>query len=295
MSEGTMQRRAQRDQRARPELGAATPSRTPALTRRSRALVGAFAVPAMLLAAGCSSESGSDPDSAKAASQGTSASPSPTVRAAVYGALPEACSVVPEKTLEDLVPEGDSSGKEGSSNDTAYRASCSWDSLDDKGVDGSQFRWLNVSLLRFDSDIARGPGDELAQEYYDKQVEDAQSVDGAEKTETEALSDLGDVATAIGYDLEKDEGDFTQRTVVARAENVVVTVDYNGAGLAGGATPDADDLTKGARQAAEDAVAAVAAAGEKDSDAKDTDEKESSPSASAETSASPSASPSEEG
>ncbi|CAM5530594.1 hypothetical protein SGRIM128S_05836 [Streptomyces griseomycini] len=59
------------------------------------------------------------------------------------------------------------------------------------------------------------------------------------------------------YDLKKKEGTFEQQTVVARVENVVVTLDYNGAGLAGDKTPDADDLMKDAKKAAEEAVAAV--------------------------------------
>ncbi|MEG3628870.1 DUF3558 family protein [Streptomyces poriticola] len=252
MSEGTMQRRAQRDQRAQRDHGA---------RRRRRAFAGLAAVPAVLLAAGCSSDSGSGNSGDKARkSPSASASPSPTVQAAVYGKLPEPCSVVPEKTLKDLVPKGADSGKEGSSNDIATRASCSWDSLDDNGVDGSQFRWLNVSLLRFESDLARGEGDLLAQEYYEKQVRDAQAVDGAKGTKAEPLSGTGDVATAVRYDLKKKEGTFKQQTVVVRAENVVVTVDYNGAGLAGDKTPDAGDLMKDAQRAAEDAVAAVAAA-----------------------------------
>jgi hypothetical protein len=38
---------------------------------------------------------------------------------------------------------------------------------------------------------------------------------------------------------------------------VVVTLDYNGAGLAGDKTPDADDLMKDAQKAAKEAVASV--------------------------------------
>ncbi|MFF1275321.1 DUF3558 family protein [Streptomyces marokkonensis] len=274
MSEGTMQRRAQRDpadQRAK---------------RLTRVLVCAAAVPVMLIAAGCSSDSGSDDgkDKSAGASASTSASPSPTVQAAAYKKLPEVCGVLSKKTLEDLAPKA-KSGKEGSSDDLSTRASCSWSSLDNNGVKGSQFRWLNVSLLRFDSDTTRGPGDKLAKEYYDKQVRDAQSAEGAKGTEVEPFTGTGDEATTVRYDLKKKEGTFKQQTVVARVENVVVTLDYNGAGLAGDKTPDADGLLKDAQKAAKEAVASV-------TEANSAGAADSSPSASASGKASDKASPS---
>ncbi|MFL9659310.1 DUF3558 family protein [Streptomyces sp. PB17] len=250
MSEGTMQLRAQRDQRD-PQAKRAK--------RLTRVLVGAAAVPVMLVAAGCSSDSGSDDGKDKAAEESAaskSASPSPTVRAAAFGKLPEPCSAVTKKTLDDLVPKA-GSGKEGASNDTATRASCSWDSLDDNGVKGSQFRWLSVSMLRFESDVTRGEGDKLAADYYQKQLTDTQGAQGAKSVKTAPVSGTGDEASVVRYDLKKKEGTFKQQTVVARVENVVVTVDFNGAGLAGDKTPDADDLVKDAQKAAKEAVAAV--------------------------------------
>ncbi|MFE1440843.1 DUF3558 family protein [Streptomyces sp. NPDC058739] len=247
MSEGTMQRRAQRADRDQRVM------------RRGRALVGVAALPVVLLAAGCSSDSGSE-DKAKETSPSVTASPSPTVEAAAYATLPEACDVLTSKTLEELVPEAGKSGKEGSSDDLESRGSCSWDSLDNNGVKGSQFRWLNVSLLRFESDVTRGPGDELAKEYYDGQVVDAKGATGARNVKAAPVVGTGDEATAIRYDLKKKEGAFKQQTVVARVENVVVTVDYNGAGLAGEKAPDADELMKDAQRAAREAVAAVSKA-----------------------------------
>ncbi|MFF5344760.1 DUF3558 family protein [Streptomyces althioticus] len=244
MSEGTMQRRAQREQ----------PERAKRLTR---VLVCAAAVPVMLVATGCSSDSGSDDGGGdKAASASASASPSPTVQAAAYRTLPEACRVLSKKTLKDLAPKA-KSGKEGSSDDVASRASCSWSSLDNNGVKGSQFRWLNVSLLRFESDTTRGPGDELAQEYYDKQVREVRATPGAKGLSAQAVAGTGDEATAVRYDLKKKEGTFKQQTVVARVENVVVTLDYNGAGLAGDKTPDAAALLSDAKKAAREAVLSV--------------------------------------
>lgn len=217
----------------------------------------------MLVVAGCSSDSSSGDGAGKeTASSGTaaSASASPTVQAAAYSKLPGPCAVLSKKTLADLVPKGVKSGKEGASDDTATRGSCSWTSLDNNGVKGSQFRWLNVSLLRFDSSSTRGEGDKLAHAYYTKQVQGAQSVEGAKNAKSEPVSGAGAEATAVRYDLKKKEGAFKQQTVVARVENVVVTLDYNGAGLAGEKTPSADELTKAAEKAVKEVVAAVSAA-----------------------------------
>lgn len=249
-----MQRRAQRDQSGR------------RATRLTRVLTGATAVPLMLVATACSSgsDAGSGDEAKGSASASKPASPSPTVEPAAFDTLPEPCDALKKDTLEDLVPKADRSGKQGKSDDVTARSSCSWSSLDNNGVKGSQFRWLNVSLLRFESDVTRGAGDDLAKKYYAKQIEDAQAVEGAKDSGSEPVRGIGDEATAVRYGLKKKEGTFKQQTVVARTENVVVTVDYNGAGLAGEKTPDADTLVKAARKAAEEAVAAVAAANEKD-------------------------------
>ncbi|MEU5533965.1 DUF3558 domain-containing protein [Streptomyces sp. NPDC020362] len=286
-----MQRAAQRDDRAHRDQRA---------KRLSRALVCAAAVPAVLITAACSSDSGDSKDKGGASAQQTtgggssqqpSSGASPSVQAAVYQSLPEPCTVVSKKTLTDLVPK-DTSGKEGSSDDVKTRGSCSWSSLDNNGVKGSQFRWLNVSLLRFDSDAGRGSGNEQAHAYYTQQVKDAQTVSGAKNAKSEPVAGTGDEATAVHYDLKKKEGAFKQQTVVTRVENVVITLDYNGAGLAGEKTPSADDLTKAAEKAVKEAVAAVAAGNGKGSGAGSSSSGKASPSQSASKSASKSASPS---
>ncbi|MET7849502.1 DUF3558 family protein [Streptomyces avermitilis] len=267
-----MHRPAQRDQRDQCEQRRPLERREEPARRASRlhrvALVCAAAVPVMLAASGCSSDSGSGDDAQKEAAT-SSAQPSQSasekaVQKAAYATLPQPCDVLAKKTLEDLVPKAGKSGKAGASNESGTRGSCSWDSLDNNGVKGSQFRWLNVSLLRFDSDAARGEGNQLAQEYYVKQVKDAQAVEGAKNSRTQPVSGTGDEATAVRYDLKKKEGSFKQQTVVTRVENVVVTLDYNGAGLAGEKTPDAADLTKAAEKAAKETVAAVIAANQGD-------------------------------
>ncbi|MFF0227996.1 DUF3558 family protein [Streptomyces sp. NPDC004629] len=285
MSEGTMQRAAQRDDHR--------DQRDRRAGRLRRALVCAAAVPAVLVAAGCSSDSGSQGGEAKQSPSGSAAdgsvSPSPTVQAAAYRKLPESCAVLSKKTLGELVPKGTSSGKEGGSNDTSSRASCSWTSLDDNGVKGSQFRWLSVSLLRFESDTHRGSADKQAQEYYAKQVQDTQAVEGAKNVTSQPLAGTGDEATTVRYDLKKKEGAFKQQTIVARVENVVVTLDYNGAGLAGEKTPDAGDLAKAAQKAAKEAVAAVSSANDGGASPSASPSKSPSKSASASPSASESA------
>ncbi|MGW7818602.1 DUF3558 family protein [Streptomyces puniciscabiei] len=285
-----MQRAAQRDDRAQQKTRG---------KRLSRVLVCAAAVPAVLITAACSSGSGDakGKDSGSSAQQSagggsqSSASASPSVQAAAYKRLPDPCAVLSKQTLTSLVPK-DTSGKKGGSDDPSSRASCSWSSLDNNGVKGSQFRWLNVSLLRFDSDATRGSGDTQAHTYFAQQVKDAAAVDGAKNTREIPLSGTGSEATVVRYDLSKKEGLFKQQTVVARVANVVVTLDYNGAGLAGEKTPDADALTKAAQGAVKEAVGAVSSANGGSSSAAPSASSSKSASASPSKSASSSASPS---
>lgn len=220
----------------------------------------------MLVAAGCSSSDSGSNSGGDAKQQSSEAQPSkstssaPTVKPAAYAKLPDSCSALSGKTLGDLVPNGAKSGKKGSSDEPSKRVSCSWTSLQNNGVKGSQFRWLNISLLRFDSDATRGDGNKRAQEYFTSQVKDAQSSDGAKNTKVQPATGVGDQATTVRYDLQKKEGAFKQQTVVARVQNVVITLDYNGAGLAGDKAPDADDLADAAVKATKEAVSAVTAA-----------------------------------
>ncbi|QNP75809.1 DUF3558 domain-containing protein [Streptomyces roseirectus] len=253
-----MQRRAQRDDQ--PE------KRTKRARSVNRAMVAA-ALPVLLFAAACSSDSDDGGAAAAnkdtqqssgsgAASPGEEVSASPTLRAAVYQSLPDACEVVSEDTLDDTVPKA-KSGKKSASGEAGTRSGCTWDSLTDNGVKGSQYRWLSVSLLRFDSNSVAGDADQQAQDYYGRQLNDAKSVQGATNVKSAAATGIGDAATAIRYDQKKKEGSFKQQTVVTRTENIVITVDYNGAGFAGDKAPDPDDLMKLAQQVAKETVAAV--------------------------------------
>ncbi|MEY6564294.1 DUF3558 family protein [Streptomyces sp. PGLac3x] len=236
--------------------------------QRLTRILACAAVPVMLVAAGCSSDDSSGADDAqKDKPASSSAASAPAVEKAAYGTLPEACATVSKKTLEDLVPEADSlKGKTGKSDDTASRATCSWNSLDTKGVDGSQFRWLHVSLMRFDSDEALGSGQERAEKYYAKQIADAKATEGAKEVATEPVSGTGDAATVVSYELKKKEGTFKQQSLVTRVENVVVTVDYNGAGLAGQSSPKTTGLVEDATKAGKEAVAAVTEANSKEAE-----------------------------
>ncbi|MER5260133.1 DUF3558 domain-containing protein [Streptomyces sp. NPDC002855] len=239
--------------------------------RLTRILTCAAAVPVIFIASGCSSDSGSGSDGAKKDSGSKASASAPgkdkaaTVEKAAFGKLPEPCDVLSKKTLDDLVPEAkDKSGKAGTSDDTSARGTCSWDSLDNNGVDGSQFRWLRVSLMRFDSDASLGSGAKRAQNNFAKQVADAQATDGAKSVKTEPVPGMGDQTTVVAYDLKKDKENFKQQTVVTRVENAVVTIDYNGAGLAGDKAPSAKDLSKAAEKAAKEASAAVVSANKAD-------------------------------
>ncbi|CAM5322954.1 hypothetical protein SVIOM74S_09681 [Streptomyces violarus] len=161
-----------------------------------------------------------------------------------------------KKTLKDLVPEG-KSGKEGKSDDISTRGNCSWNSLDNNGVKGSQFRWLKVSMLRF---VGRRPRPGRQARPSTSRSRSRTPRPRRAPSTSRSRSGTGDEATAVRYELKKKEGTFKQQTVVARVENVVVTIDYNGAGLAGDKSPSADDLAKDAKKAAKEAVAAVSEA-----------------------------------
>jgi hypothetical protein len=213
----------------------------------------------MLVAVGCSSGSDSKSDADSAA---PSAKASPTVAPAKYTALPDACTTIGSKTIGDLVPKSKSkSGTPGKSTDIASRGSCSWNGLDDNGVKGSQYRWLDVSLMRYDSDPSLGSGASRAGKHFTEEVADARGTEGAQGVRTAPSSGLGDQASVITYTLKKTGADFAYATVVTRTENAVLTLNYNGAGYAGAKSPSVADMTKDALSASKEAVAAIAAAG----------------------------------
>ncbi|ATW49880.1 DUF3558 family protein [Streptomyces xantholiticus] len=231
----------------------------PRLTR----ILACAAVPVMLVVAGCSSDSDSkSEDSASSASPTPEAKKSPTVAPARFGKLPDPCDSIGEKTIEDLVPGTKTKGgTDGKSSDVSRRGSCSWNGLDDNGVKGSQYRWLDVSFLRYDSDASLGvSAEQRAEESYEKEIAKAKATEGAKDVKTSPAPGIGDEATTVNYRLRKTDEDFTYATVVARTENGVVTLTYNGTGYAGAKNPSTSDMTKDALKAAKEAVASVTTA-----------------------------------
>ncbi|RDG35574.1 DUF3558 domain-containing protein [Streptomyces corynorhini] len=217
------------------------------------------AVPVMLVVAGCSSDSG-DKSDADGSSTSPAAAPSPTVVPAKFSGLPDACKTISGKSIESLVPKAKAKGgAAGTSSDTATRGSCSWNGLDDNGVKGSQYRWLDVSLMRYDSDATLGSGAKRADEYYTKEIAGARGTEGAKDVKSAPTTGIGDQATTVTYSLKKSSADFAYATIVTRTENVVITLTYNGAGLAGAKSPSIADLTKDAVKTSKEAVAAIAA------------------------------------
>jgi hypothetical protein len=210
-----------------------------------------------MLVAGCSSSTGSD-DSAAADGGQTSAEAgsSPGVAPAKFAKLPQACEALAGKTIEELVPKAKSkSGTVGKSADINSRATCSWN-----GLDGYQYRWLDVSFQRFSSDLALGSGDSRAKDYFNKQVGTAKSTPDARNLKTGTAAGVGDEATTLSYDLRKSKDDFKNQTIVARTANVVVTLNYNGTGYEDAKPPKAADLLKDAEAAIKKALVAVAKA-----------------------------------
>ncbi|MFI9100021.1 DUF3558 domain-containing protein [Streptomyces fildesensis] len=208
------------------------------------------AVP-VLLVAGCSSGSDSAKKPDGAGSGKTSASAAPA--AAKFAKLPDACKSVTQATVGRLVPKVKSAaGTAAKSPVQDQRGGCSWN-----GLDGYQFRWLDVALQRFDSAGGVGSGEEQAKKRFTEQVAAAAQVKGATSVKADGV---GDEATLVSALVEKDKLNYQDETVVARTGNVIVILSHNGAGFEGAKTPAADQLQKDALAAAKEAVASVTAA-----------------------------------
>ncbi|MEV6956777.1 DUF3558 family protein [Streptomyces sp. NPDC051183] len=224
------------------------------------------AVPVVLTLAGCSSDSGKDSNadagkkSDSSSSSKPSSKPSAALEKAAYATLPDPCKAVQTKTIESLVPKAkDNNGTSAKSNDLASRASCSWNGLDEDGLKGSQYRWLSISMVRYDSLASVGPGNKRAEDELNKQVAKAKVTEGASDVKSEQAGGVGDQAVSVVFTTKKD-GDFFNNTIIARTQNVVVTLDYNGAAYEGAGAPDQGKLLQDAIAAAKEAVASVDAA-----------------------------------
>ncbi|MEV5974214.1 DUF3558 family protein [Streptomyces sp. NPDC051921] len=237
-------------------------------TRLSRILACA-AVPVMLVAAGCSSGSDSgdkgsgapDKASSPASSAPQTTAPTKKVEPAKFAKLPEVCKAIPAKTIDALVPKAkNKNGTAANSSDVSSRGGCSWNGLEDKGVKGSQYRWLDVSFYRYESDATLGSGQERAAENLTKELGKVQATEGAKNLRTAVAGGVGEQANLVTYQLRKTDEDFTYATVVSRTGNVLVVLSFNGAGYAGAAGPSDAWIRNGAINASKQAVAAVAAA-----------------------------------
>lgn len=225
-------------------------------------LLACAAVPVTLVAA-CSSGSDSPKGQAGAQKAAPSASPSgsptasasPDIAPAKYAQLPVACKAVGARTVASLVPKAKKrDGTPVTSGSTDERSGCSWN-----GLNGYQYRWLDVSLQRYDSVAGLGSAEAQATKRYSELVAAAKAAKGA-TSETLTAAGTWDTATAVTSRTTKDKEEYQDVTVVARSGNAVVALSYNGAGLEDAKTPKADGLRTNAVKAAKEAVVSVAAA-----------------------------------
>ncbi|MTE20435.1 DUF3558 domain-containing protein [Streptomyces sp. TRM43335] len=223
-------------------------------TRTAIRTLACAAVP-MLLVAGCSSDSGDKERAEPSASTSTSSAP-PSPAPVKFTELPDPCKTLSKDTIKDVVPKAEESGKNLGSKDADGYGTCLW-----TGLDGYQHRTLTVSLKRFDSDLTLGSGAERAAEHAGRQVAAIGEDKENEKVENAPLDGVGDQATAISFETKRKNGketvDYREQRIVAVTGNVVVVVDYEGAGLEKGGTPKAEDIREGAVKAAKDAVKVV--------------------------------------
>ncbi|SEO15437.1 hypothetical protein [Actinacidiphila rubida] len=229
---------------------------------RLAGLIACAAVPAVLLTA-CSSGSGSDKggDSAgsspsgSASTSGAAGTTAPAVAPAKFHTLPPACTAVTKATVAALVPKVKDAGGTTTKNAAIQdRGGCSWTG---NGSDGYQYRWLSVTLQRFASDAQLGSGEDQAKKRYTDQVATLGAAKGLTKS---PVAGIGDEATSVAGKATVSQITSQNDTVVIRTGNVLLTVEYNGAGLEGKKNPTASTVVSGADRAAKDAVAAVAAA-----------------------------------
>lgn len=232
----------------------------------------AWATVPMLLLVSCSGDGGEAGETDDEPSSAASPSPEP-VR---FADLPAPCSLLTKNQVREVVPKASPIGGQAlSSQDTSSSASCLWN-----GLDTYQFRSLTVWLKRFESDPSTGSGDERAEEFSRQQIEEIAADDANDDVSEEELADVGDEATSIGYlavlEGEDEEQDYRQQRVVARAGNVVVTIDYAGTGFEGADLPSAGAIREAADTAATAAVAALesAAEGGEDGEGESTEEEQ---------------------
>lgn len=224
--------------------------------RIARTLACAAVALPVLLVAGCSSDSDKSKDSDSASSSASKSAP--TAAPAKFKELPDACKSIGKKTVGDVVPKADNaSGKRVGSGEANDSNSCLW-----SGLNKYDYRQLTISFKRFDSDTSLGSGDKRAGQYLKQQAEEIGSNKDNKSVKESSVSGVGQEATSVGYEVKKKDSkgkseEFRGERLVARTSNVVVTLDYEGAGFEDGKVPSADDLKKKAEKAAKEAIGAV--------------------------------------
>ncbi|MBB1247123.1 DUF3558 domain-containing protein, partial [Streptomyces durbertensis] len=236
----------------------ATPARPAHDVRRRTPLraLAALAVPVVFVAACSGSDDpkeGAPDDKAAGASASPSVEPKP--EPVTHSSLPKPCDTLAEKTVKDVVP-GAESGKVLNSEDQDSYGTCLW-----TGLDEYDYRALSVALRRFESDITLGSGGKRAAEHAEKQRDAVAANEDNKNVEESELAGVGDSATGIAYETKKKDGkkseDYREHRVVVVSDNVVITVDYSGAGFEDAKTPSADTIREGAEKAAKEALAAL--------------------------------------
>jgi len=233
-------------------------------SRRSRPrrlaglIVCAVAVPA-LLATACSSGSGGGSGSGDSADKSGSApaatDSAPAVAPAQYKNLPAACGTVTKATVGAIVPKAKhADGTQTKSTNVATRGGCSWTG---NGKDGYQYRWLAVTLQRYDSSAQLGSAQDQAKKRYTDEVD---TLGPGRHFGSKPVPGLGDQATLLTGKWTDAKVTSQNGTVVARAGNIVVIVDYQGAGMEGKKNPSARTVQSAAQRAAKDVVASVTGA-----------------------------------
>ncbi|MGP3970466.1 DUF3558 domain-containing protein [Streptomyces sp. 6N223] len=230
-----------------------------ATTRTLPRIALAWAAVPVLLLAGCSGGGSGDSGEEAAAEDQQPRTQAPSPEPVRFSTLPEPCSTLGEDTVEQVVPKADPKrGDTLTTSDTGTSGACLWSGLKDY-----QFRSLTVSLRRFDSDLAIGSGDERAEDYMTQLVEEITGDDANKDVDEAQLAEPGEGgATSISYSVtkESEDGDpqkYVQQRVVARTGNVVVTIDYSGAGFEDADNPSVESVREDAETAATEVVAAV--------------------------------------
>jgi hypothetical protein len=112
-------------------------------------------------------------------------------------------------------------------------------------------------LERYESTTELGSAEDQAHKRFADEVGALSKASGASAS---TVSGLGDEASSVSGKATVAKVTSQNDTVVVRTGNVVLIVEYNGAGLEGKKNPSAKSVDGDAQRAAKDAVASVAAA-----------------------------------